>query len=511
MKNDQKGHRFGDWKLFDTLQFLNKLQLSLEYDAPLEYVLRCIFSSVLAKMMRICKCSAGIYLFPNFISETDCETHHIYLDKKGPHKEFLKRILEIRNTGFHSPFDFDPPPFISTRVKGLTATGWKTLIEKLIPDKNLQYPSSDVLSDLIQPFNDERKRLKLEIKDNDSNFSKLNEHYFSEIDFRSDQNLLIPFKSTKFRLGFPILWNNNDDHNSNQIILWRSMEEEIFITSKIIQSSISRFLVSHYHITPDTYLPSYRKEGPNNVAILFADIRGFTTMTEIARNKGFLNELQRFMYLFFENMVHIIEHWKGRADQFSGDSILALFGEYDINRTRTVGFALAAASEMYQKFQALKKNFFAQRNIESFLDKHNEPLEFDLGIGINYGEALFGYFGRFGARKYMPLGDYTNFAQRLENAASRFDPNEKRQLAPILLSRTAFNAIKDFITNKKDDRITPNIVILTMKGKTYEYPVYEIWPSYLKESKEVPLYYAFLDEEELGKEFLKHDKIILSM
>ena len=486
---------FGDWKLFDCLQYINKLFLTLELDAPLNLNLRHIFATLLGKFMIQSNSINGIHFLYNFMYDPDeggeiFETHHLYINKQGIEGNYLIDALKERQ--LFGKMTLNPPPYIHKKIFGFEAEGWQNRIEQWMrmTNKNIGYLKSYEVKNIIQAFNDKREKENKIIEQNSDN-NKL-----SKIICRSKDIMLIPFNFTKYRLGFFLLWNNED---LNQLEYWRSLEEINYI-SKTFQQFVARLLSNHYHAEHATYLPSYRKEGSNNVAISFSDIRSFTTMTEISRNRGFASEFHEFVHIYFKKMTEIIEKWKGRVEKFSGDSIMFLFGEYDKNPQKAVGYATTSALEMYDEFQKLKEKFMKETKIKAFLNTHNEPLEFDLGIGINYGEVLFGYFGKSGARQYMALGDHVNFANRLEFAANRFDSIERRQRAPILISRTAYNLAKDYFIDKNGKSNVPNIIALSLKGKSYEYPIYEVWPSCLKNVITNPSY-SFLNDQKLLSDF----------
>jgi len=174
---------------------------------------------------------------------------------------------------------------------------------------------------------------------------------------------------------------------------------------------------------------------------MFADIRDFTPTMEIARNFRLDLDVQEFMRDYCREMSKIIVANGGRVGGYSGDGIMALFGEYDLNPMETMTRAVEAAKQMVTSFDQLKKTFLGKAPIQNFLKRAVEPLDFRLGIGINFGEVIFDYFGSEGSRVYSALGDHVNFAQRLESQAARHDdrvPGGMR--APILLSRPAWMA-----------------------------------------------------------------------
>lgn len=250
--------------------------------------------------------------------------------------------------------------------------------------------------------------------------------------------------------------------------MWKAREERLILAAKILSGFVSRLFETRYDVSGETYLPSYRIPGQKAVAVLFADIRNFTPVTEILRNFGRIPDLNQFMLNYCREMFDIIASHGGRVDGLAGDGIRALFGEYDSKSDKVVASTVVAAKQMCLKFEALKKAFFATPPMREFFHQEYEPLDLDLGIGVNFGPVIFDYFGAPGSRVYSPLGDHVNFAQRLEAEANRFDAQLRRARAPILLSRPVHALLG------QPPELKP--VSLQMKGKSYEYQAFECWP-----------------------------------
>lgn len=267
-------------------------------------------------------------------------------------------------------------------------------------------------------------------------------------------------------LGTILLWNNQKK-NTDEISNLR--RERLILSAKIFSSFVSRFLTTHYGISAETYLPSYRISGQRSVAIMFADIRDFTPTTEVLRNFGLVPELTNFILDYSRAMCEIILGQGGRVQGMAGDGIMALFGEYSLDRKKVIDSAVTAARQMCIKFASLKEQFFTTPRMQHFFNNEYEPMDFRLGIGINFGPVIFDYFGAVGSRVYSPLGDHVNFAQRLETQANRLDEHLHKMRAPILISRPAWVAA--------GRPAEWGAVPLQVKGKPYEYQAYECWPT----------------------------------
>ncbi len=149
------------------------------------------------------------------------------------------------------------------------------------------------------------------------------------------------------------------------------------------------------------------------VAIMFTDIRGFTSLAR----RWPPQEVVKLLNEYFEVIVDVIFDFDGTVDKFIGDSVMAMWGT-PVEDPESVTKALHAAVEIQKaldKFNALRK-----------LDGLTEILT---GIGIDYGEVVVGYMGSSKTMSYTVVGDPANLASRLCAAA---DGNE------ILISDSAY-------------------------------------------------------------------------
>ena len=140
------------------------------------------------------------------------------------------------------------------------------------------------------------------------------------------------------------------------------------------------------------------------VAVLFADIRGFTGLSEAKLPYDVVFVLNRY----FRSMGEAIEAAGGRVDKFIGDGIMALFG-IDSPPATGAAEALAAAKGMSDALRDLN------RLLEADLP---EPLR--IGIGIHIGPAIVGEMGYAAAVSVTAVGDTVNTASRLESISKEF-------------------------------------------------------------------------------------------
>jgi adenylate cyclase len=131
--------------------------------------------------------------------------------------------------------------------------------------------------------------------------------------------------------------------------------------------------------------------------VLFADIRGFTAMSEAYEPQVVVDALNEY----FERMVEIVFRYEGTLDKFIGDEMMVLFGSPVAHRDDPIR-AVRAALEMQQALSAINERH-AVRDLPPF----------EIGIGINTGEVVAGYIGSSQALEYTVIGDPVNTASRL--------------------------------------------------------------------------------------------------
>ena len=140
------------------------------------------------------------------------------------------------------------------------------------------------------------------------------------------------------------------------------------------------------------------------VAILFADLRGFTALSENKLPYDVVFVLNRY----FAAMGKAVEQAGGRVDKFIGDGVMALFG-VEADAQRGCAAALAAARGMAHQL--------AEINGELANDLER-PLR--IGIGIHVGPVIVGEMGYGAATTVTAIGDAVNTASRLEAMTKEF-------------------------------------------------------------------------------------------
>ncbi|MEK7296680.1 MAG: adenylate/guanylate cyclase domain-containing protein, partial [Planctomycetota bacterium] len=176
-----------------------------------------------------------------------------------------------------------------------------------------------------------------------------------------------------------------------------------------------------------------------DIAILFSDIRGFSTTCE----KLMPEETVAYLNEYFTQMVEIIFNHNGTVNKFVGDMIVAIFG--------------APTRCDDSKKQAVKTAIMMQRRLSEIKNEWIRD-NFNTGIGISAGEVVVGNIGSPQHMDYTAIGDEVNIAERLEALA---------QGKQILVDRNVYEATKDAFEFKA-------LGGFTVKGKKKKVDVFEV-------------------------------------
>ncbi len=181
-----------------------------------------------------------------------------------------------------------------------------------------------------------------------------------------------------------------------------------------------------------------------NVTVLFADIRGFTSMSE----KMTAEEVSVILNEYFSEIEPIITKYNGVINKFIGDAVMAIFGEpiQDINHPQN---AVRCACEMLKKVDQLQEKWLFE----------GKP-KIEIGIGINTGEAFVGNIGSEKRLEYTVIGDMVNLASRIESYNKVYKTN-------MLISSSTYSYVSDIVDVIK-------IADVTIRGKAKKMDIYEV-------------------------------------
>ncbi len=179
-----------------------------------------------------------------------------------------------------------------------------------------------------------------------------------------------------------------------------------------------------------------------DIAVLFVDIRGFTTMSEVLSPEQVVEILNHYLALTTEAIFKN----KGTLDKFVGDATMAVFNSpFDLDDYEFR--AVCAAWDIVEKGKSLEKEL---------LEKYGRTVGF--GVGVNCGPAVVGNVGCENRMDFTAIGDTVNTAARLESNAKK---------GQVLISDAVYDRVKDRIEVEEVGEIP-------LKGKSNGVFVYSV-------------------------------------
>jgi adenylate cyclase len=194
----------------------------------------------------------------------------------------------------------------------------------------------------------------------------------------------------------------------------------------IFQRFVPKDVIEQFIAHPESLLV-----GDNRVlAILFSDIRGFTTIAERMTPEDLVNNLNEYL----TQMVDIIYGHGGIVDKYIGDAVMAFYGA----PVRHEDDALQAVLSGLDMFDTLEKFNENQRS-------RGLPM-YHIGVGINYGVVTVGNIGSEKKMDYTVMGDGVNLASRLEGQTKIYD-------VPFIISEAVYSRVKDNVPCRLVDKV----------------------------------------------------------
>ncbi|MBW3563118.1 MAG: GAF domain-containing protein [Acidobacteria bacterium] len=180
-----------------------------------------------------------------------------------------------------------------------------------------------------------------------------------------------------------------------------------------------------------------------DVTILFADLTGFTSVSETKAPA----EVSEFLSHFFSAAVDAIFAHGGTLDKFIGDAVLAFFG--------------APLAQDDHALRAVRAGMMMQR----LIDRWNEERKADglsevrIRVGINSGPAVVGNVGTEKRVDYTVLGSSVNIASRLESSVAK--PGD------VVISENTWSVVSDHFR-------VESLGEVPLKGISKKMPVYKV-------------------------------------
>ena len=233
---------------------------------------------------------------------------------------------------------------------------------------------------------------------------------------------------------------NGEDHTEGITLVISDLTErqQLKAVQDMFRTYLSPAVVDRLPTNPtELKLGGQRQE----VSVLFADIRGFTTYSENQEPEDLITVLNQHLSI----AVDAILEFEGTLDKFMGDAIMAIFNA-----------PLAQADHPHRAVKAAAKMQQALNAYHTQLGKNAPQLKF--GVGIHVGEAVVGNVGTRTRMDYTTIGDAVNLAKRIQENA----PGGK-----ILLSQQTYDRVKNQV------HAMP-YKFMTLKGREEQEQTYEL-------------------------------------
>jgi adenylate cyclase len=188
------------------------------------------------------------------------------------------------------------------------------------------------------------------------------------------------------------------------------------------------------------------------MTIMFSDVRGFTTISEIYKDDP--QGLTALMNSFLTPLTNAIIDRRGTIDKYMGDAIMAFWNAPLDDATHELN-ACEAALDMLDRVERLNRE-----REQAAVAAGSQFLPLQIGVGINTGRCVVGNMGSDLRFDYSVLGDSVNLASRLEGQCKSYG------LPIIIGSRTAAAAKDKFAILELD--------FIAVKGKKEPEVVYAI-------------------------------------
>jgi len=155
------------------------------------------------------------------------------------------------------------------------------------------------------------------------------------------------------------------------------------------------------------------------LSVMFADITGFSTISENMEPETLIQYLNQY----FTIAAEAINDYGGVIDKFMGDAVMALFNTQLNPQENHAEMAVRTAISM-------------QRALEKYQATVPEDRRLFFSVGIHMGEAVAGNVGSHFRKDFTAIGDAVNLSKRLEETA---------QASQVVISSALYERVKEIV------------------------------------------------------------------
>jgi len=176
------------------------------------------------------------------------------------------------------------------------------------------------------------------------------------------------------------------------------------------------------------------------ITVLFADLHGFTRLSERIPPEELVNVLNGYLSL----AAQVVMKHEGTLDKFFGDGFMALFN--------------APLPQGDHPRRAAQTALALQREAQAYAARLPEELQLAFRVGLHTGEAVVGNIGTSSLMNYTAVGDTVNSAKRLE---------ENAEAGQVLMSKAMYGLVEK-------DVVARSLGSLDVKGRSVPIEVFEL-------------------------------------
>ena len=182
------------------------------------------------------------------------------------------------------------------------------------------------------------------------------------------------------------------------------------------------------------------------VTVMFADVVGFTTMSEHLEPE----DVTKVINEYFTDLTGILLRYEAYVDKYMGDCIMAVFNAFP--QAAYPDHALRAARAALEMVEAT-------RRLTAAAERRGER-SFGIGIGINTGQVVAGNMGSRQRAQYSVIGDAVNLASRIEHLCREHD-------ADVLIGEQTYQQCSYYV-------VTGQEASVTVRGRSEPTRIYEL-------------------------------------
>lgn len=208
----------------------------------------------------------------------------------------------------------------------------------------------------------------------------------------------------------------------------KEMTDDLRVKQEIIRNTFQRFVAAPI-VQQMLQNPEAIKLGGKlqPITVLFADLEGFTGLSEHTEPEHLLNILNAY----HEFVVRILLQYGGTIDKFIGDGVMALYN--------------TPLEKPHHVADAVKSALHIQDELYWFHQKLEPTYRLKINFGIHTGIAVVGNVGTPDIMDFTAVGDAVNVASRLQNVAKNGE---------IIVSAPVYNEVAEFAVGRYMGKLT---------------------------------------------------------